>query len=238
MCDLLSQIVGDQSSRWHAQFLDNLPVGVYRSTVEGRFAFCNKTLAKILGYPSSKELFEVPIIQLYRRKHDRGKFIQEIIKNARAESYKLDLKKKDDTPVEVTVTSRAVFDDEGLLVFIDGIVEQFVHENANGSKAYSEQAAAQDREDLYQSMTKFEGVKEMAGGISHRLNQPLTIINNILSEILSEFDNTEKNYRKILKVQKQIFKINDIAKKIGNIKKYQAVDYVAGIKIVDIDKAI
>ena len=31
--------------------------------------------------------------------------------------------------------------------------------------------------------------------------------------------------------------INEIVKKVGGIKKYEAMDYVAGIKIVDIDKA-
>ncbi len=31
--------------------------------------------------------------------------------------------------------------------------------------------------------------------------------------------------------------MNEIAKKISNIKKYKAMDYVAGVKIVDIDKA-
>jgi hypothetical protein len=31
-------------------------------------------------------------------------------------------------------------------------------------------------------------------------------------------------------------RISEIAKKIGNIKKYEPMDYVAGIKIVDIDK--
>ena len=34
---------------------------------------------------------------------------------------------------------------------------------------------------------KFQGVLEMAGGVAHRLNQPLTIINNQINEILSEF---------------------------------------------------
>jgi hypothetical protein len=38
-------------------------------------------------------------------------------------------------------------------------------------------------------------------------------------------------------MQAQIHKLNDITKKVGNIKKYEAVDYVAGVKIVDIDKA-
>jgi hypothetical protein len=31
--------------------------------------------------------------------------------------------------------------------------------------------------------------------------------------------------------------MNEITEKIGNIKKYEAMEYVAGIKIVDIDKA-
>jgi hypothetical protein len=31
--------------------------------------------------------------------------------------------------------------------------------------------------------------------------------------------------------------MNDITDKLGRIKKYEAMDYVAGIKIVDIEKA-
>jgi len=38
-------------------------------------------------------------------------------------------------------------------------------------------------------------------------------------------------------VQEQIEKMNMITQKIGSIKKYKAMEYVAGVKIVDIDKA-
>jgi hypothetical protein len=31
--------------------------------------------------------------------------------------------------------------------------------------------------------------------------------------------------------------MNDITEKIGNIRKYVAMDYVAGVKIVDIERA-
>ena len=33
---------------------------------------------------------------------------------------------------------------------------------------------------------KLQGVLEMAGGVAHRLNQPLTIVNNLLDEVLSD----------------------------------------------------
>ena len=84
---------------------------------------------------------------------------------------------------------------------------------------------------------KFQGVLEMAGGVAHSLNQPLTIINNLINEVLSELQHYNKIYLKIVKVHNQIKKMNDITDKLGRIKKYEAMDYVAGIKIVDIDKA-
>jgi hypothetical protein len=64
----------------------------------------------------------------------------------------------------------------------------------------------------------------------------LTLINNYLSEILSEPYNQDKTYHKIMRVQEQIHKLIDTVKKISAIKKYETMKYVAGIKIVDIDK--
>ena len=84
---------------------------------------------------------------------------------------------------------------------------------------------------------KFQGVLEMAGGVAHSLNQPLTIVNNLLSEILSELDSDGSLHPKVQKIYDQMKKLNEITQKIGNIKKYEAMDYVAGVKIVDIDKS-
>ena len=77
----------------------------------------------------------------------------------------------------------------------------------------------------------------MAGGVAHRFNQPLTIVTNIINEVLSTLSPSDASYQKILRAHDQIKRMNDITHKIGNIKKYEAVDYVAGVKIVDIDKA-
>jgi len=85
---------------------------------------------------------------------------------------------------------------------------------------------------------KFQGVLEMAGGVAHSLNQPLTIVNNLLSELLAQQPPPDDSiFPKLLKVRDQVDKMNEIANKVGNIEKYEAMDYVAGVKIVDIDKA-
>jgi hypothetical protein len=84
---------------------------------------------------------------------------------------------------------------------------------------------------------KFQGVLEMAGGVAHSLNQPLTIINNLINEVMSGLKPDNPFYLKVVKVHNQIKKMNDITDKLGRIKKYESMDYVAGIKIVDIEKA-
>lgn len=84
---------------------------------------------------------------------------------------------------------------------------------------------------------KFSGILEMAGGVSHKLNQPLTIIGNMVQEVLTHLDPHDLNYQRMRKIRDQVMKLHEIAKKIGNIRKYEAIDYVAGVRIVDIDRA-
>jgi PAS domain S-box-containing protein len=94
-----------------------------------------------------------------------------------------------------------------------------------------------DRKKAQSNDEKFQGVLEMAGGVAHSMSQPLTIINNLLNEILTDLPHDGKAHPKIVKVHQQIAKMNDITKKIANIRKYEAMDYVAGVRIVDIEKA-
>ena len=67
-----SKIAVDKPARWYAEILDNLLVGVYRSTIEGKFVFCNRTMADIFGFDSPKEMVGYPVINLYWDKKDRG----------------------------------------------------------------------------------------------------------------------------------------------------------------------
>jgi hypothetical protein len=84
---------------------------------------------------------------------------------------------------------------------------------------------------------RFQGVLEMAGGAVHRLNQPLTVVTNLINEIASETRPEERHFEKMRRLQEQVKKLNEIAKKIGSVRKYKAMDYVAGVRIVDIDQA-
>lgn len=333
----------DASLRSYSEFVRNLPVAVYRVTVEGKIAFCNDPFARIFGFASVKDAIGFPEIKLYRNKKDRGTLVQTVLQHGLISEMPVPFYKRDRTPIWCSMTTKAVFDDDGEVVSLDGLVRDISGEieeadlNADligrlnrieeaaflldpqgrivqanevaakmigcnmvdlSGRLFSELLASEDRQLFFlfigdtnrigreeiilkletdsskeqfiriqaaviksegRSRTiscvisdvtdrvnqirkkanrdKFQGVLEMAGGVAHRFNQPLTIVTNIISETLSDIDPDDRLYASISKVQDQIHKLNDIARKVGNIKKYEAIDYVAGIKIVDIDRA-
>ncbi len=333
----------DASLRNYAEFVRNLPVALYRVTVEGKIVFCNEPFARIFGFASIQSAIGFPIIKLYRNKKDRGVLIQTVLRRGSINDIPLALTRIDGSPIWAAVTTKAIFDDDGVVVFLDGSIRdisgeiedsdqndapfgtledikraalfldlqggileanapvaRILRQDSNrlpgtafadfligedkqlffmflgdtvkvGREEVLLQMAPQDGQPRYLRLQatrvknegraqkisciiddvtdrihqlqekynrqKFQGVLEMAGGVAHRFNQPLTIVTNIINEVLATLNPSDSAYDKILRAHDQIQRMNDITHKIGNIKKYEAVDYVAGVKIVDIDKA-
>lgn len=333
----------DASLRNYSEFVRNLPIAVYRVTVEGKIVFCNEPFARIFGFESIRDAIGYPVINLYRNKKDRGTLVQAILRGGRITDAPVAFLRLDNTPVWCAVTAKAVLDDEGIVVFLDGSVRDITGEivetkgqgfdseklekiqqaafvldlqgaivavndpgaafvssdkQALAGRSFAELLAHDDQQLFFlflgdtlksgygevvlrmlptedqarymamlavvhksdgraqhfsavvQDVTnrmhqfrektnreKFQGVLEMAGGVAHRLNQPLTVVTNIVNEIFATLDPDDPNYARMARVNEQIRRMNEITHKIGNIKKYEAIDYVAGIKIVDIDRA-
>ena len=214
---------GDYSARRYAEFFDSLPAPIFRTTIEGKIVYCNYAFADLFGFDSALDLIDYPVIEFYRNKKDRGNLIHTVMQTGRINDLPVALRKKDGTPIWCAITAKAILDDDGIAINVDGILKEITSEIDLDTKVPKNE--------------KFQGVLEMAGGVAHRLNQPLTIINNLINEILSGLQKDNRFYPKIVKVHNQIKKMNDITDKLGRIRKYESMDYVAGIKIVDIEKA-
>ena len=333
----------DASLRNYAEFVRSVPTALYRVTIEGKIVFCNEPFAKIFGFASIQDAIGFPVINLYRSKKDRGILIQTIMRQGWINDIPLALMRLDGYPVWASATTKAVFDDDGAAVYLDGSLRDItgeIEDSNPGSNVFDDfaggnQAAlildaqgkiletnasadaflkqvtknltgqsfadllgAEDKQLFFIFLgdivkvgraeiilkmrsigerrpyikihamlvrnegrvyriscvvddvtdrihrlktrydhQRFQGVLEMAGGVAHRFNQPLTIVTNIISEVMAELDPEDDCYRKIVRADDQIRRMREITHKIGNIKKYKAVDYVAGVRIVDIDKA-
>ena len=334
----------DASLRNYSEFVRNLPVALYRTTVEGKIVFCNDPYVRIFGFDSVNDAIGFPEIELYRNKKDRGTLVQTVLQRGLMSERPVPFTKRDGTLIWCSVTTKATIDDDGEVVFLDGLVrditgeieeterqgsaiehlrnvdtafilfdpqgyildandsavqimdcrssdllghsfadflesddqqlffiflgdiirigreetiiklnnrpkaiEKFLRLNAvvvkSDGRARQINCIVRDVSERIKTLRekanrdKFQGVLEMAGGVAHRINQPLTIVNNIMNEAFSDIDTEDRLYDSIVKMRTQIQKLNDITQKVGNIKKYEAIDYVAGVKIVDIDRA-
>lgn len=331
------------NARGFSEYLDNLPIGIFRSTLEGKFVFCNNHMAKIFGFDSVEELMNYPVIDLYWDKKDRGHFIQEIMKTGSAEEISLPFKTKQGQPIWCAKSARPIFDEDGIMIYLDGVIRDitqhiegtdatlqldemvnsindlvvilgldgtlldinhagasllglrkteliersfsefivrkgqglfplFLSEIRNSGRKEAiltlldssnqeiiiefygflvKRMAKKDHirgiaRDITEKVKahsealakeRFEGVLEMAGGVAHKMNQPLTVMNNLIKEVLSSFTEGSEGYERVKRIQSQLYKLNDIADKIKSINKYESMDYVEGIKIVDLDKA-
>ena len=120
--------IRDKPEKWHAEFIDNLPVGIYRTTVEGKFVFCNRRLSEIFGFDSASALVGYPVADLYCNKKDRGVLIKAIMEKGYVEDLCFPFKKQEGTKIWCTITAKSVFDNDGIVVFIDGILRDVTGE--------------------------------------------------------------------------------------------------------------
>jgi len=84
---------------------------------------------------------------------------------------------------------------------------------------------------------KMQGVMELAGATCHELNQPMQVVlgySELLKKDMRSGDPMCKNLQEIIA---HIDKMDRILKKIRAITKYEAMEYIEGITIININKA-
>ena len=84
---------------------------------------------------------------------------------------------------------------------------------------------------------RLSGVLEMAGAVSHEMNQPLQAVSGISDLMLLDISEDNPLYEHIRKIKDQIIRMGDITRKLMSITTYKTKDYVGDVKIIDIDKA-
>jgi PAS domain S-box-containing protein len=99
------------------------PVGIYQSTMDGRFITVNEKLAQILGYNSKEELLQLNMSKdIYYNSKEREKHIARYEPLGSVADLEVSWKKKDGTPIWIQLTARALKDHSGKTLSFDGFV--------------------------------------------------------------------------------------------------------------------
>jgi PAS domain S-box-containing protein len=132
-CALMNSLTRQQSEqqvqeceRQYRTLIQYLNMGMYRSTADpqGRFLWGNTSFINILGYDSMTELQGITVIEVFAQPETRKEILQELKRNGFVKNKIVHLKRKDRSPVTVSVTAVAELSGKGEILSINGVVQE------------------------------------------------------------------------------------------------------------------
>jgi len=100
--------------------------GIYRLSGEGRILFANPAAAKILGYDSAEDLVRSITDagrQLWAFPDERARLVRQVEEGGTIREGEYLFKRKDGTPVWVSLKTNPVFGPDGRIAYSDGFIE-------------------------------------------------------------------------------------------------------------------
>ena len=111
------------SEEKYRSLVNNLNVGVYRNSAElpGRWLWANPAFLRMFGYVSLEEFQGLQVTEMYVNPEERRVFLTSLREQGFVRDFKVQLRRKDGTPVWVSVSAQAKKNAQGTIEWIDGI---------------------------------------------------------------------------------------------------------------------
>ena len=110
---------------------DEVVVGIFRSSKEGKYEYVNQRLAELYGYESTKDLIKaIGDIegQLYVDSNQRELFLELIQAQGRIEQFESEIFRKDGSRIWISETARIVRDNNNKPLFYEGTVQEITEQ--------------------------------------------------------------------------------------------------------------
>ncbi len=112
---------GNGVDDWHyCKILSNLPIGIFRSTIDGRFIDVNPAMADLFGYDSVDEIVSIHTPDLYTDKSIRTSNIKKLIEGQDCIQFECQMLRKDGSPLWISSNVTAVRDEHNDLLHMEG----------------------------------------------------------------------------------------------------------------------
>jgi len=185
--------------------LDSIPVAISISSPEGEVIEGNRTLVEMFGYRSQEEFLKLPASAFYYDKGDGERFF-ELLEKGPVENFEIRLKRKDGSLFWGSMFSIRQITETGETRFINAI------EDITKRKQAEEDVRAKETQLIHTG--RLSSLGEMATGIAHEINQPLSVISMAAESTLRDID---KNRFDISTVPRDLEAIMKNVKRIDRI---------------------
>jgi len=123
IADAATPLTPEEADSRHYEFLENVPVGVYRSTPDGRILYANPPLADIFGVDSVATLKNVDLNDRGVAQKDRTAFKEQVERQGKIVQNETTWTRADGSEVHVLESARVVRDEDGAVQYYEGVVE-------------------------------------------------------------------------------------------------------------------
>ncbi len=114
-----------ESEERYRTLVENLPVGIFRTTLEnpGRFLHVNKAAVMMLGFESPDQLLNLSAAEIYELPEERVKSVEQILKEGSITKSISALKKKNGDRIYASISASLSSNETGDPECIEGIIE-------------------------------------------------------------------------------------------------------------------
>ena len=196
-----------QSEERYRTILENVLMGVYQVTVEGKFLFSNEKLIEMLGYASYEELEAIDnISELYVRAEERNHLVDEVIHKGFLVG-EFEFRRKDGQSIWVKLHVRKTKSKEGEII-LEGLMEDVTQ--------------IRKMEAQLQQSQKLEAIGTLSGGIAHDFNNILSSIIGFTELSLDEVQDGTTLHNNLTEVLRAGNRARDLIKQIMTFSRKSA----------------
>ena len=129
--DLLAKIseLEKQIDQWESEckccenIIDRIPIGLYRSTPDGKILVANAALISLLGYPDQESILSKNAVELYADPEDRPKWQQELTDSGAVKDFEVQWRRFDGQTIWVKESTNLIRDTDGNFLYFEGLAE-------------------------------------------------------------------------------------------------------------------